>query len=58
MQHSVDSNNIMICTQGEVMPQSVRSRDGRHFVGITRYNASSKMAKIYRVIEIKLNQLV
>ena len=31
------------------------SRYDRQFVGITRYNASSYMAKTYRVIQIKLN---
>jgi len=33
-------------------------RYDRHFVGITRYFALSWMAKICRVIQIKLNQLV
>ena len=45
-------------TQGEVTSQSLWSRYGRHFVGITRYNALSEMANIYRLIQIKLNQLV
>ena len=45
-------------TQGEMTSQSVWSRYERHFVGITRHNALSKMAKIWRVIQIKLNQLV
>ena len=44
--------------QGEVTSQSLWSRYDRHFVGITRYDALSKMAKIYRVTEIELNQLV
>jgi len=44
--------------QGEVTSQSLWSRYDCHFVGITRYNALSSMAKIYRVIQIKLNQLV
>jgi len=35
--------------------QSLRSRYDRHFAGITQYKALSKMAKIYRVIQIKLN---
>jgi len=41
-----------------VTPQSLWSRYERHLVGIIRYNALNKMAKIYRVIQIKLNQLV
>ena len=41
-----------------VTSQSLRSRYGRHFVGITRHNALCEKAKIYRVIRIKLNQLV
>jgi len=45
-------------TQGEVTSQSLRSRHDRHFVGITRHNALSYMAKIYRVIPMKRNQLV
>ena len=45
-------------TQGEVTSQSLWSRYDRHFVGITRYNASSYMAKICRVIQLKLNQLL
>ena len=45
-------------TQDEVTSQGLWSRYDRHFVGITRYNALSQMAKIYRVIQIKLNQLV
>ena len=36
----------------------LRSRYNCHCVGIARHNASSYMAKIYRVIQIKLNQLV
>jgi len=42
---------------GEVTSQSLWSRHDRHFVGVTRYNALSSMARIYRVIQIKLNQL-
>ena len=38
--------------------QILWSRYDRHFVGIARYNASSYMATICRVIQIKLNQLV
>jgi len=38
--------------------QNLWLRYDRHFVGITRYNALSSMAKSYRVIQIKLNQLV
>jgi len=45
-------------TQGEVASQGLWSRYDRHFWGITRHNALSKMAKIYRVIQIKLNELV
>jgi len=30
----------------------------RHFVGIIRHNALSKIAKIYRVIQMKLYQLI
>ena len=40
------------------MSQSLWSRYDRHFVGITRYNALSEMVKIYRAIQMKLNQLV
>ena len=40
-----------------VTSQSLRWRHNRHFVGITRYNALSSAAKIYRVIEIKYNRL-
>ena len=36
--------------------QSLWSRYDRHFLGITRYTALSQMAKIYRVIQTKLNQ--
>jgi len=43
---------------GEVMSQSLWSRYDRHFVGITLYNALSSIAKIYRVIQIKLDQLI
>jgi len=43
-------------TQGEVTSLSLWSRYHRHFVGITRRNALSKMA--CRVIQIKPNQLV
>jgi len=49
---------ISFNTQGEVTSQSLWLQYDRHFVGITRYNAFSLMAKIYRVIQIKLNQLV
>ena len=42
-------------TQGKATSQSLRSPHDRHFVGITRY---SYTAKIYRVIQIKSNQLV
>jgi len=38
--------------------KSLWSRYDSHFVGIARHNARSKKAKIYRVIQIKLNQLV
>ena len=39
--------------------QNLWSRYDRHFVGITGHNALSymAMAKIYRVIQVKLNQL-
>ena len=37
---------------------SLWSQYDRNFVGITRHNALNLMAKIYRVIQIKLNQLV
>jgi len=47
-----------VYAQGEVTSQSLWSRYEPHFVGITRRNASSQMAKIYRVIQIKLNRLV
>ena len=40
------------------MSHNLWPRYGRHFVGIARHNALSKMAKIYRVIQTKLNQLV
>jgi len=43
-------------TEGDVTSQSLWSRDDRHFVGITRYNALRYMAKIDHVIRIKLNQ--
>ena len=53
---------VCVCTytQGEVMSQSLWSRYDRHFVGITLHNASTYMAKIYRVIQVglKLNQEV
>jgi len=43
------------------MSQSLWSRYDRHFVGITLHNASTYMAKIYRVIQVglglKLNQV-
>ena len=42
--------------QGEVTSQNLWSRYDRHFVSITR--ALSHTAKICRVIQIKLNQLV
>ena len=34
------------------------SRYDRHFVGATRFNASRQIAKMYRVIQIRLNQFV
>ena len=52
----VELNHVTQYTQGEVMSPSLWSRYERHFVGITRYNALSEMAKIYCVIKIKLNQ--
>ena len=45
-------------TWSEVTSQSPWSRYDRHCVGITRHNALSEMAKIYRVIQAKLNQSV
>jgi len=45
-------------TQGEVTSQSLSSRYDRHFVGITRHNELGQTTRIYRVIRIKLNQLV
>jgi len=52
----------LVCSKyyriGEVTSQSLCSRYDRHFVGITRYNSSSQMAKICRIIQINLNQLV
>jgi len=45
-------------TSGEVTSQSLWSRYDRHFVGTTRYNALSYMAKIYRVMQTKLIQLL
>jgi len=44
--------------QGEVTSQNLWSRWDRHFVGVTRRNTLSEMAKICRVIQIKLYQLV
>jgi len=44
-------------TWGEVTSQGLWSRYDRHFVGVTRRNALSYNANIYRVIRIKLNQL-
>ena len=41
----------------DVTSQSLWSRYDRHFVGITRHDSLSEMAKIYRVIQIELNQL-
>jgi len=41
-----------------VTSQSLWSRYDRHFVGVTRLSALTEMEKIYRVIQIKLNQLV
>ena len=38
--------------------QSLWSRYGRQFVGITREIALSEMAMMYRVVQIKMNQLV
>jgi len=46
-----------IYTWGELTSQSLWSRYARHFVGITRYNVLHYMAKIYRVIQIKSNQI-
>ena len=42
------------------MSQSLWSRYDRHFVGTTLHNASTYMAKIYRVIQVglKLSQVV
>jgi len=40
-----------------VTSQSLRWRHNRHFVGITRYNALSSAAKIYRATQIKFNRL-
>jgi len=54
----VCSKYYRIYTWGEVTSQSLCSRYDRHFVGITRYNSSSQMAKICRIIQINLNQLV
>jgi len=45
-------------TQGEVTSQSLWSPYDHHFVGIIRHHALSYKANIYRVIQIKLNQLV
>jgi len=54
----VNYTSVRNYTYGEMTSQCLWSRYDRHFVGITRHNALSKMAKIYRVIQIKLNQLV
>jgi len=58
IQHESYTFIAHVVIQGEVTSQSLWSRYDRHFVGITRYAFSKKMAKIYRVIQIKLNQLV
>jgi len=52
------SNRKCRYTQGKMTSHSLWSQYDRNFVGITRHNALSLMAKIYRVIQIKLNQLV
>ena len=49
---------IILYIEGEVTSQSLWSRYDRQFVGITRHNALGSMAKIYRVIQIKLKHLV
>ena len=46
------------CIKGKMTSPNLRSRHDRQFVGITRYNALSLMAQIYRVIRMKLNHLV
>ena len=53
-------NPAFLYTQGEVMSQSLWSRYDRHFldIGLTRYNALSKMAKIYHVIQINWTSLL
>jgi len=56
-QHSFHSFLLLIRnwnTYGEMTSQSLWSRYAGYFVGMTRHNASSLMAKIYRVIQIKL----
>ena len=45
-------------TQGKVTSQTLWSQYDGHFVGITRHNAFSEMAKICRFIQIKLNHFV
>jgi len=52
------TNQSTLYTLGEVTSQSLWSRYDRHFVGTTRYNALSYMAKIYRVMQTKLIQLL
>ena len=49
---------LPLFTQGEMTSQRLWSRYDRHSVGLTRCNAFRYMAKIYRVIQIKLNPLV
>jgi len=46
---------MRVYTQGEVTSQSLWSRYDCHFVGITQCYALSQNAKIYCVIQIKLN---
>jgi len=51
------SRNSSLYIQWSDVTESMAQYD-RHFVGITRFNVFSWMAKIYRVIQIKLIQFV
>jgi len=52
------TNAPLSYTWGEVTSQNLWPRYDRHFVGVKRHNVLGQMAKNYRVIQIKLNQLV
>jgi len=54
----VQASLVECYTQGEVTSKRLWPRYDRHFVGIRRYNELCQMAKIYRVLQIKLNHLV